>query len=68
MLALYLHVSADDWVYLPDDRERQEYVMNEEGTVYTGTSHYIGSQPWIFGQVSTRVLPYLASILKVTQN
>lgn len=33
MLALYLHVSAGDWVYLPDEGERQEYVMNEEETV-----------------------------------
>lgn len=47
---------VDDWVYLPDDNERQEYVMNEEGVIYRGTSSYPRPMPWVFGQVSIRVL------------
>uniref|UniRef100_A0A3P8Q0W7 Protein-glutamine gamma-glutamyltransferase 2 n=1 Tax=Astatotilapia calliptera TaxID=8154 RepID=A0A3P8Q0W7_ASTCA len=53
LVVLFNPWCSGDWVYLPDDRERQEYVMNEEGTVYIGTSHYIGSQPWIFGQLNS---------------
>lgn len=47
---------VDDWVYLPDEMERQEYVMNEQGVIYTGTAHYPHLVAWEFGQVSIRVL------------
>lgn len=43
---------VDDWVYLPDERERQEYVMNEHGLIYRGTSRYFRPMSWEFGQVS----------------
>lgn len=49
---------ADDWVFLPDERERQEYVLNEQGTIYVGTEYYPRPRDWIFGQVSIRVLRY----------
>ncbi|XP_031417444.1 protein-glutamine gamma-glutamyltransferase 2-like [Clupea harengus] len=41
---------AEDWVYLPEEAERQEYVMAEQGIIYTGTRHYIGSRDWNYGQ------------------
>nr|XP_004573978.2 protein-glutamine gamma-glutamyltransferase 2-like [Maylandia zebra] len=63
LVVLFNPWCSDDWVYLPDDRERQEYVMNEEGTVYTGTSHYIGSQPWIFGQFEEEMVDICLKIL-----
>lgn len=44
---------AGDWVYLPDERERQEYVMNEQGIIYYGTSKYPRPMTWVFGQVSS---------------
>lgn len=43
---------VDDWVFLPDERERQEYVMNEQGLIYTGTSRYAHPLDWVFGQVN----------------
>lgn len=43
---------VDDSVYLPDERERQEYVMNEHGLIYRGTSRYFRPMSWEFGQVS----------------
>lgn len=47
---------VDDWVYLPDERERYEYVLNEQGIIYTGTSRYLRPMFWDFGQVSVRVV------------
>ncbi|XP_042559302.1 protein-glutamine gamma-glutamyltransferase 2-like [Clupea harengus] len=41
---------AEDWVYLPQEAERQEYVMAEQGIIYTGTRHYIGARDWNYGQ------------------
>uniref|UniRef100_A0A8C9ZUB1 Protein-glutamine gamma-glutamyltransferase 2 n=1 Tax=Sander lucioperca TaxID=283035 RepID=A0A8C9ZUB1_SANLU len=40
----------DDWVYLKDENEINEYVMNEQGIIYRGSSTYIGSCNWDFGQ------------------
>lgn len=51
MTALIL--SPDDWVYLPNEAERQEYVMNEQGIVYKGVDEYITNMSWDFGQVRT---------------
>lgn len=50
-------VSVEDWVYLPDQEERQEYVMNEKGKVFQGSGNYIHSMSWDFGQVQTHMNP-----------
>ncbi|XP_039465573.1 protein-glutamine gamma-glutamyltransferase 2-like [Oreochromis aureus] len=63
LVVLFNPWCSDDWVYLPDDRERQEYVMNEEGTVYTGTSDCISSLPWIFGQFEEEMVDICLKIL-----
>uniref|UniRef100_A0A8C9ZQU0 Protein-glutamine gamma-glutamyltransferase 2 n=1 Tax=Sander lucioperca TaxID=283035 RepID=A0A8C9ZQU0_SANLU len=39
-----------DWVYLKDENEINEYVMNEQGIIYKGSSNYIDSCNWDFGQ------------------
>lgn len=39
-----------DEVYMPQDDWRQEYVMNEDGMYFYGTSSNIGSSPWYQGQ------------------
>ncbi|XP_043566126.1 protein-glutamine gamma-glutamyltransferase 2-like isoform X1 [Chiloscyllium plagiosum] len=46
----------EDAVFLDDEQQRQEYVMNEEGIIYTGSSHCIQSRAWYFGQFADNVL------------
>lgn len=36
---------------MEDDSWRQEYVLNEEGLQYYGTSRSIGNMNWYYGQV-----------------
>jgi len=40
----------DDQVYLADEEERNEYVLNERGRLYQGSARYIFDKPWNFGQ------------------
>ncbi|CAH1780198.1 unnamed protein product [Owenia fusiformis] len=40
----------DDQVYLGNEDERQEYVMNETGAIWCGSQHNFGGRPWNFGQ------------------
>ncbi|XP_015248128.1 PREDICTED: protein-glutamine gamma-glutamyltransferase 5-like [Cyprinodon variegatus] len=52
LVVLFNPWCRDDWVHLPDEKERQEYVMNEQGLIYKGTAHQIQPMIWEFGQVS----------------
>lgn len=42
----------EDEVYMENDEEKQEYVMNEVGRIWQGTSRSYAPQSWNFGQVS----------------
>ena len=49
-MTFYIH--ADDEVYMSRERDLGEYVMNEDGQLFFGSSNNIGVSPWNFGQVS----------------
>uniref|UniRef100_A0A7N6FG96 Protein-glutamine gamma-glutamyltransferase 2 n=1 Tax=Anabas testudineus TaxID=64144 RepID=A0A7N6FG96_ANATE len=55
----------DDWVFLPDELERQEYVMNEQGIIYTGNGNYISGTHWDFGQFEDNMVNICLKILDV---
>lgn len=39
-------------MYLEDDREREEYVLNDIGVIFYGDFDNIRSRSWSYGQVS----------------
>lgn len=41
----------DDPVYLDNQAQREEYILNEHGILYEGVHKHITSRPWHFGQV-----------------
>ena len=43
---------TDDAVFMMDELRRYEYVLNEDGLLWVGSSTKIHSRPWDFGQVS----------------
>ncbi|XP_063816592.1 protein 4.2-like [Pseudophryne corroboree] len=45
----------DDPVYMYNDAQRQEYVLNEEGIIYLGTESCAQPQPWHFGQFEQEI-------------
>ncbi|XP_008289213.1 protein-glutamine gamma-glutamyltransferase 2 [Stegastes partitus] len=53
----------DDVVHLPDERLLQEYVMNEDGTIYMGSWDHISSIPWNYGQFEDDVMDICFEVL-----
>ncbi|XP_072852632.2 protein 4.2 isoform X1 [Pogona vitticeps] len=46
-----------DSVFLPNEAQRQEYVLNQDGTIYWGLEEAPQEQPWDFGQVGEGAFP-----------
>nr|XP_003230298.2 PREDICTED: protein-glutamine gamma-glutamyltransferase E [Anolis carolinensis] len=45
-----------DLVYLGDEDERQEYVLNENGIIFVGNAKYIEARGWFYGQFQKSIL------------
>ncbi|OCT60522.1 hypothetical protein XELAEV_180465483mg, partial [Xenopus laevis] len=39
-----------DEVYMSNDAEKREYVLNENGIIFNGSASYRWSRMWDFGQ------------------
>ncbi|KAM4691573.1 protein-glutamine gamma-glutamyltransferase 5-like [Rhinophrynus dorsalis] len=59
---------ADDDVYMENDSQRQEYVMNDYGFVYQGNHNWISPCPWNFGQFEDDILDISLKMLDKNLN
>ncbi|KAM4829503.1 protein 4.2, partial [Thomomys bottae] len=48
--------NRDDPVFLQNEAQRSEYILNQNGLIYLGTADFIQEEPWDFGQFETDVL------------
>ncbi|KAF3856825.1 hypothetical protein F7725_017548 [Dissostichus mawsoni] len=55
--------TPDDWVYLKDENEIKEYVMNEQGVIYKGNERRITCGAWDFGQFEDNMVEISLMIL-----
>ncbi|NWI93544.1 TGM2 glutamyltransferase, partial [Pitta sordida] len=55
----------EDTVFLRDEAERREYVLSQQGLIYQGTSDYIFSIPWDFGQFEDGILAICLNMLDI---
>jgi transglutaminase 1 len=58
---------TDDAVYLEDEGLRREFVLNESGKVWMGSSGRPEGKRWIFGQFDDVVLPAIMYLLELSK-
>ncbi|KAM4613330.1 transglutaminase 5, like [Polymixia lowei] len=57
---------SEDAVFIPFEDQREEYVQNDSGLLYTGTAMNPVSRPWSFDQYEPDVLQSCLNLLQVS--
>ncbi|XP_061217280.1 protein 4.2-like isoform X4 [Neopsephotus bourkii] len=55
----------DDEVFLANEAQRQEYILNQDGVIYWGTENAILAQPWDFSQFEEDIVDICFTLLDV---
>ncbi|NXF76416.1 EPB42 protein, partial [Sclerurus mexicanus] len=53
----------DDEVFLANEAQRQEYISNQEGIIYSGTENAVIAQPWDFSQFEEDIVDICFTLL-----
>ncbi|XP_067904886.1 protein-glutamine gamma-glutamyltransferase 2-like [Heterodontus francisci] len=56
---------TEDEVFLDSEEQREEYVLNEDGVIYIGSSRSIQNRPWYFGQFEEDVIGICLKLLEL---
>ncbi|XP_038056774.1 protein-glutamine gamma-glutamyltransferase K-like isoform X2 [Patiria miniata] len=54
----------DDDVFMHNEEQRKEYVLNDMGMYFYGNSKYVGSSPWYFGQFELGIMECVVRLLE----
>ncbi|KAI9513928.1 hypothetical protein NQZ68_038330 [Dissostichus eleginoides] len=57
----------EDAVFLPNEAERQEYVLSDYGTIYQGSVGAVSHRDWVYGQFERGVLDACISLLDASR-
>ncbi|XP_040293042.1 protein-glutamine gamma-glutamyltransferase E-like [Bufo bufo] len=63
IILLFNPWAKDDVVYMEDENERLEYVLNDSGIIYCGLKDYIDEIGWNYGQFEEGILDICFQIL-----
>uniref|UniRef100_A0A663E773 protein-glutamine gamma-glutamyltransferase n=1 Tax=Aquila chrysaetos chrysaetos TaxID=223781 RepID=A0A663E773_AQUCH len=55
-----------DDVYMANENERQEYVLNENGIIFVGNAKYIEARGWYYGQFQDHLLNICLTMLDLS--
>ncbi|XP_073411324.1 protein-glutamine gamma-glutamyltransferase E-like [Dendrobates tinctorius] len=68
IILLFNPWAKDDVVYMKDENERLEYVLNDSGIIYYGLEDYIKEIRWNYGQFEEGILDTCFQILNRSLN
>uniref|UniRef100_A0A8C9YM72 Transglutaminase-like domain-containing protein n=2 Tax=Sander lucioperca TaxID=283035 RepID=A0A8C9YM72_SANLU len=57
----------DDAVFLPNEAERNEYVLNDHGVMYQGSFEAVTTRDWVYGQFERGILDTCIYILDASR-
>ncbi|XP_072239324.1 protein-glutamine gamma-glutamyltransferase E-like [Leuresthes tenuis] len=66
LVVLFNPWCPEDSVFLSNEEQKQEYVMNEQGIIYRGSANYISGMNWDYGQFEEDMVDICLKILDVS--